>query len=282
MLAAIVRGTRELHVTPITGPEVKWLMRLNNRRAHSAWSAMREAVDAFGAAPGDTLKLRHLAGLTYVHRHLPSMIDAPRSTLLAELGSRLGPRDVQWRARDTPGVIPNESLDANAEDMTRADLLLLLAAVEAIDRVGPGARRALGEIGDRDMLDDTTEHGGVLDADDDGALTIAHYPPRPMARVSDRRMIAPEALIINSDDALFHFHLHAQRYENGRLAGPSGADIDYARLHGRACVVFTFIDQATMNADYYQPNGAVIDLGMIDVRPMGDATARRRGAGVDG
>jgi len=279
-LAAIVRAARELRVVPTTAEELAWLRRLAEPANAAFWRDAARAATAFadpaGRAPSpqDGLELRHLAALVYAQRFQPQALEWSRSNLLSTIETELAGRDHRWRDRDTAGEIPNESLERNERDMSRADLLLLWAGLEAIDRAGPGARRALGELGDRDMLDTTTEHGGVLSfADDDGALTIAHYPPRPRDRVSDQRMIAPDALLTDSDDALFHFHLHAQRYDNGPLAGPSPGDFDYARLHGRACVVFTFVDRARMNADYYQPNGVVIDLGMIDVRPPRDRAA---------
>jgi hypothetical protein len=39
--------------------------------------------------------------------------------------------------------------------------------------------------------------------------------------------------------------------------------LDYANRMGRNCLVFTSISDGVINVDYYQSNGAVIDLGEI-------------------
>jgi hypothetical protein len=67
------------------------------------------------------------------------------------------------------------------------------------------------------------------------------------------------------DAALFHYHFHAQRPDNRDYAGPSNGDLVYADRFGRACLVFTTVDEGVLNADYYQPGGARLDLGMLRV-----------------
>jgi hypothetical protein len=46
-------------------------------------------------------------------------------------------------------------------------------------------------------------------------------------------------------------------------AGPGQGDDAYAQVLGRSCIVFTTLGKDSMNADYYQPDGVVIDLGEI-------------------
>ena len=187
-----------------------------------------------------------------------------RAALLEGVSEAIGPRRGVWRSRARGAGPEGEALDGWRDELVWGDALLLRIAAGLTETADVEVRRAIAELGDRDMQDTTTEHGGVLDADDAGRLVMYHYPPRPRDRVSDRRMVASSALIEAGTTALFHFHLHAQRYENTPYAGPSAGDFAYARSHGRSCIVLTFIDENTLNVDYYQPNGAVIDLGVIE------------------
>jgi hypothetical protein len=95
---------------------------------------------------------------------------------------------------------------------------------------------------------------------------LVHYAPRATERAGDHSFTAPSSMHSESTLALVHFHLHAQRHDNQAYAGPSAADIDYARLHQRSCLVLCFLDRDTLNVDYYQPNGVVIDLGSLKRR----------------
>mgnify|MGYP001627977827 FL=1 len=70
-----------------------------------------------------------------------------------------------------------------------------------------------------------------------------------------------------SDRALAHYHFHANERNNEKYAGPSRADYINAETSGRTSLVFTSIKEDELNVDLYQPNGVVIDLGII--RPIG-------------
>ncbi|MCA9283506.1 MAG: hypothetical protein KDA30_15890, partial [Phycisphaerales bacterium] len=60
------------------------------------------------------------------------------------------------------------------------------------------------------------------------------------------------------------FHFHASDYANRRYAGPSDGDLEYAKRQGRCGLVYTFVSPNKMNADYYTPDGAVVDLGAVE------------------
>jgi hypothetical protein len=62
---------------------------------------------------------------------------------------------------------------------------------------------------------------------------------------------------------LAHYHFHAQEYKNSEFAGPGKGDIDTADRLDFNFLVFTFIDEKTLNVDFYQPGGVVVDLGTI-------------------
>ena len=89
------------------------------------------------------------------------------------------------------------------------------------------------------------------------------YSPRPTQRFGDQRFVAPEDMITQGDGAIFHYHMQVQDHNNGDYAGPSRGDVEYAARYGRSCLVFTFVNENTLNADYYQSDGARIDLGVL-------------------
>ncbi len=261
--ALIVRGAEELGVLPRTSEELAWLERLMGSEYSGFRGEASAVVAGLGEGAREGLELRHLAGLVYAGRHDPAALRMTREELLNDLELRVDGRERSFRRRDRASDVSNESVVWNRDEMSWGDALLVRVAAGLVAGADADARRALAELGDRDMLDTTTEHGGVIGADESGGLVMYHYPPRATQRISDRRMVASEALVEAGTAELFHFHLHAQRYDNGAYSGPSSGDFAYARLYGRSCLVLTFMDADVMNVDYYQPNGVVIDLGMI-------------------
>ena len=117
------------------------------------------------------------------------------------------------------------------------------------------------DYADRDMIDRTTEFGGIVELDPKGRFELLEYQPR--ARVADDRYLASSKLFKDGYTALFHFHNHAQKYRNERYAGPHLGDFEYADETGVNGLVFTFIDEATLNVDFYREGSVVVDLGTI-------------------
>jgi hypothetical protein len=116
----------------------------------------------------------------------------------------------------------------------------------------------------RDLEDKTTEYGGVIALDDNGRFEILEFEPK--IRHHDRRFNASQDMFDAAYTALFHFHFHAQKYRNGDHAGPGMGDKNYATNTRANCLVFTFVNENTMNVDYYRHSGVVIDLGTISLR----------------
>jgi hypothetical protein len=115
------------------------------------------------------------------------------------------------------------------------------------------------DYAERDLLDDDTEFGGVLAVDEEGRIELLEFPPR--LRRGDNRFEATQELFDAAYSGVFHFHNHAQKFDNADYAGPHMGDFAYAESTRANCLVFTFIDSRTINADYYRHGGIVVDLG---------------------
>jgi hypothetical protein len=144
--------------------------------------------------------------------------------------------------------------------MSWADALLGSIAADVF--LDPALVRILFDQAEADRADTSTEHGGVIDGSPTG-FAARLFPPRPAQRAGDRRFIASIEMIEQGVDSIFHYHLHCTSRDNADYAGPSDDDIAYAKRQGRSCLVFTFVGQDSLNADYYQPDGATIDLGTM-------------------
>ena len=132
----------------------------------------------------------------------------------------------------------------------------------------PGVPLALPEVvshifdyADRDRLDKTTEYGGVIGLDSLGRFEVLEFPPK--FRRSDNEFIATQEMLDAAYTAVFHFHLHAQKYDNRRHAAPGTGDLFYADNTRANCLVFVFVDRNTMNVDYYRYDRVIVDLGEI-------------------
>jgi len=56
--------------------------------------------------------------------------------------------------------------------------------------------------------------------------------------------------------------LHFQKAGNAEHAGPGVGDLEFARVTRTSCIVFTSIDDRSFDVDYYNHEGAVVDLGI--------------------
>ncbi|RMH23707.1 MAG: hypothetical protein D6693_10945 [Planctomycetota bacterium] len=266
MIADLRAGARDLGVVPRTAEQLNWLRRMRQPEHAGFWREASALVARLDEPRARGLALRHIPALVWAGRHEPSWLTASREEHLAALRSAL---DGRRRHRRTDGVDDfnrdRETLDAWEDALAWGDLLLVRMADRAIaDR---GVAGALFEQARRDRADTTTEHGGVIDEAGAGFLARP-FPPRPTQRVGDNRFVASAEMLAASTQSLFHYHFHAQRRRNTEYAGPGRGDLAYADRFGRACLVFTTVSDAALNADVYFPGGARIDLGEIR-RPSG-------------
>lgn len=266
LLEALSAGARELRLVPGTGEQLDWLKRLRAAEGGALWRRSAELVARLDGAQARGLALRHMGALRWADAHHSPWLGMSTGQLLEEAAQELKGRERVARAAASDSG-RDELLATWKDSLCWGDALLLLVALKLesdTDSVG-----ALFAIAEKDKQDTSTEHGGVIGDGGAGApgaggrFTVFHYPPRPMQRQGDRNFEASPDLLENSTGALFHFHMHAQKYTNAEYAGPSSKDLDYAETFGAACIVFTFVAQNRLNADLYLPTGAIIDVGVL-------------------
>ena len=266
LLADLQVAARDLGAIPLTTEQLDWVEELRKPAHAEFWERGKTIVASLGADQREGFELRHVVGVLWASEHREGWLGVSRNEMLSGLTTELAGRRHTRRTADFPDAMtgPRETIDHWGGDLVWGDALLMRIALTAI--TDTGVIRELYEQADHDKRDESTEHGGVLDADPEGGFVAYSYPPRPAQRAGDNRFIASQELIDAGNAALFHYHFHAQEFNNDEYAGPGVGDLEYARRFGRSCLVLTFTSSKTLGVDYYQPDGARIDLGAI-VRP---------------
>ena len=265
MLSALRRGLLELRTLPLTGEELEWLLRLadpDDPATDSWWSDTNAILRTLDSAQRKGLRLRHAEPLRLAAESQRDRTRVSREALLQVLEDRLKDRERHNRSAGSTG---RQILDAWEDRLSFGDLVSILAIDDAIRE--PRVVLALFEQAEEDRADTTTEYGGVIQLATTrtsmGQFAAISYPPRPITREGDQSFVASREMIEDTPRALAHYHFHVQRERNKQYAGPSDADLRYAALYGRTCLVFTSIDADILNADLYLPNGAILDLGEV-------------------
>lgn len=268
----VVRDMRrllaELRVVPISGGEIAWMTSLFEpaNTGAAAWLARTTPViSALRADQADGLCLRHIEPVRWASANRTAWFGANRSELLAELESRLKERSFRERGETSSFKRPVPSrLRDWSKQLSWADVLTILVVDEALR--APSARAAIFTQVDADQRDDSTEYGGIITLRDDPAsfARFVLYMPRGSERAGDRRFFAPQEMLDAGELALAHYHFHVQTWRNSDFAGPSVEDLQFAARHGRTSLVLSGIAEGELNVDLYQPDGVVIDLGMIE------------------
>jgi len=261
ILESLYAAANDLRAVPDTGEQLEWVANMRAPAHRVFWDKAKRAVGGLGLEQAEGLRLRHAAAVVWASEHEPSWLGLSRGQLLDLLASRLEGRKHYTRGVET-GPTSGRLRDAR-DRMVWGDALLALIGADAIEE--PDVIADLFAFAEEDREDTSTEYGGILDAapGSERAFVVLLYPPRASQRFGDRQFVASDELLEAGAAALFHYHFHASDYGNRKYAGPSHGDIEYAALYGRAAIVFTFIDRDHLNADYYQPDGARIDLGTI-------------------
>ena len=248
-------------VIPTNREEIAWMRALCLKENEAFLEAIIEAIDQVPAARRSGLEPRDLGIIVGAQRIDPGLLKLDEAELEAILSPRIDRDGRRFYTADFTGHRGtfSERFRNRREKLDWGDLLALVVASEAIS-LEP-IRRHLFDHAERDLLDTGTEFGGVIGIDDRGRFAVEEFPPR--TRSGDIRFVAPQALFDAGYSGLFHFHHHAQDYENRKFAGPHLGDFGYAESTRANCLVFTFIDSRTLNADWYRHGGVVVDLGQI-------------------
>lgn len=257
-------AVRDLRAIPLTGSELRWLASLRDASKPQNlqwWSEVSSVVQSLDAEKTRRMGLRHGEPIRWAARFKPEYLSASREQLVSMIDKRLAGREHHRRTAETSDfkIGVKQGFDFWVDQLRFSDLVTILVIDDALQ--SQSVRAGLFTQGDLDAKDSTTEYGGLLAADNDGTWVATMYPPRPSQRVADNKFIASEEMITRGDRALVHYHFHVQRTKNEDYAGPSDGDLEYARVNGRSCLVLTSVAEGTLNADYYQPDGIVIDLG---------------------
>lgn len=263
LVVALRACAAELGVVPVTADEVRWLLSMRKEANREWWGQCTTAIGRLSTEQRRGMQLRHAEAVRWASTSRPEWLNASREELLSELAGRLSGRKVRERFRDNePGAAPPSQRLADSRNALRwGDALQALVIDEALrDR---GVIASLFQQAAADRKDTSTEYGGVLRAGQAAEFAAVSFPPRPGQRRGDEHFIASDDMLAMSDTALAHYHFHVQRVSNTEYSGPSREDSRYAARSGRACLVFTSIDDRLLNADYYQPDGIVIDLGDV-------------------
>ncbi len=191
----------------------------------------------------------------------PVILAMSRQQLLDDLRNRLAPLTHVNRTPEYEHAADDvdESLAPNLSKLSRCDLLTIRQLL--IFLPNPALRQALQRAGLADRADTSSEHGGLLflRPTDDG-ITATIYPP--LFSTSDFQYIPSTKLYTDAADALAMFHFHYQQSHNAEKAGPGEGDLRSAAKNLFTGVVITSIDDHRFDVDYFNPDGAVVDLGV--------------------
>jgi len=273
MLRTLRRGAADLGVVPRTPSSLERLEDLYTAEHDAFRKRASEIVARLSPEQRRGLELRHLTPIMWAGVYEPDLLDATREALADRARRRLDGRDTFKRTSGWTGRMsaPDETIEQWSDDLVWADLLTVLIADRAVR--DPAVIDAVFRFQVQDRGDRSTELGGLIDAaraseaPDSAAagprFVALLYEPRPTQRSGDQAFIAPPEMLDDAATALLCFHLQVQSVTNAEFAGPSRGDVDFARKHALSCVVFTSVSGSTMNVDYYQGDGARVDLGAI-------------------
>lgn len=248
----------DLATVPTNKEGVLWLSYLRDPSRRAWWASAQARVATLTDDKRAGLELRHILVLM----NAPDRAAAKdRATLIADLRTRLAAQEhyllaptYDGQAKDYP-----QQFGEVAAQLSWGDALVITTLLDAIQE--PSVAATLLAQSERDKTDTGSEHGGALLFNDAGRLYAKEFPAK--IRQHNLKFISPPELIEAVYTGAAHYHLHAQETRNRDHAGPGRGDLEFATRLNFNCLVFTSIDKNTLNADYYQPGGIVVDLGVI-------------------
>lgn len=259
MLADLRAAARELGVVPHNREEILWVMHLRDPSRAEFWSQAVQATQSLSPERRAAMEIRDLPVAVAALLHRPELLSASNDELYRQALSKLkGQKHHFADFEGWEGAFPAR-IEEFRNRLTWGDLAAIHLALQAL--AVPQVVGHLFDYAERDRKDTGAEFGGIVRLDAQGRFEVVEFPPRN--RISDERFDSSQEMMDAGYTSLFHFHNHSMRYDNGRYAGPHMGDFTYAQSTRTNCLVFTFIDQKTLNADYYRHGQVVVDLGSI-------------------
>ena len=256
------RAMNDLGIVPHRREEILWIRELLQSKYASFWN---EAIDSLAVLEDSrrrTLEMRDIPMIVSIHRHTPKYLHMSKASVVNEIEQKLG-HQIHYFETKGGGVFSSstELFKTHKDSLTWGDAMAITTALSAM--AVPEVRTHLFDYALRDHHDETTEYGGVIALDKIGRFEILEFEPK--IRHHDRRFNASQDMFDAAYTALFHFHFHAQKLRNGDHAGPGMGDKTYAQNTRANCLVFTYINEETMNVDFYRHGGIVVDLGTVSI-----------------
>ncbi|MCA9290974.1 MAG: hypothetical protein KDA25_07590 [Phycisphaerales bacterium] len=261
LLIDLRQGAIDLGIVPWNRQEILWLRVLRQPAYAGFWAEAIAASQRLTGVRALDLELRDLPVIVAAARHQPELLGLSTADLYtrAESYVRSGRRHLNSRSYDGLGGEWAQRLFEQRDRLTWGDLAAILMASQAM--AVPEIVGHLFDYADRDLADRSTEYGGLVQLDPQGRFEVVEFVPTQ--RRGDFTFIASVDMIERGYTSLFHFHFHAQDHDSARYAGPGFGDSQYADVQRTNCLVFTFIDSATLNVDYYRHDRVIVDLGEI-------------------
>ncbi len=258
------RAMNELGVVPTRREEILWIRELAKPEYESFWNEAVETLSELSEHRRGEIELRDIPIAVSLRRHgEPDSLSRSTQEIIQKIQQNtIGQKHYFELKGGGNYYIGAEMLRTQKSKLTWGDAIAIEIALKALDV--PQVRAHLFDYARRDHEDSTTEYGGVIALDKKGRFEILEFEPK--IRHHDRQFNASQEMFDAAYTALFHFHFHAQEYRNGDHAGPGMGDKNYATNTRANCLVLTFINENTMNVDYYRHTDVVVDLGTISLR----------------
>lgn len=261
MLKDIKQLSDDLGILPETREELIWLGKLRMTASPAFW---KMASDALKLVPEEQKRNFELRGITVAvaaAKYKPELLKKTTDELYALVAAQLKSRGAGKYSPNFQGFGEGhtEMLGEQRDQICWIDLMAIVLAMDLTDQ--PAIRAKLFDVADRDQQDRRTEYGGVVRLSDKGEYEVVEVRPRMTG--SDVRYEASQEAFDEGYTALFHFHMHAQEYENSRYAGPHLGDFAYAASSRANCLVFSFVKRDALDVDFYRHGPVVVDLGTI-------------------
>ena len=261
MMVDLRAAADDLGMVPYNREEILWLRKLRDPERQEFWQQAKEDVQGISEERRRDMELRDVAMVVAASRHRPDLLSVSDGQLYEQVEASM--RGTRHYYETEPGMPTDsrhrERLYTHRSELTWGDLAAISLAQEALSQ--PAIVRHLFDYGSRDEEDKGTEYGGIIQLDDQGRFEIREFIPK--IRHHDRRFNASQEMFNAGYTALYHMHFHAQRYRNELHAGPGLGDMNYADNTRTNNLVFTFINEDTMNVDFYRHDKVIVDLGTI-------------------